>query len=165
MDNDLYMVKFESKGKTYFGVVESYSNEAKDYAAQGKCIVADAVLPKNYLVAREKLVSIAFGLWREHDFDDEYHQYVAAEFKKAEAISDALADGIHVGSLFGTHVGDGTAWYVVTAVNQRTCTVEWRGFSMDRYKDRYFGDGGNFPIKRISQFVAGARAIKKIFAS
>jgi hypothetical protein len=60
-------------------------------------------------------------------------------------------------------VGDGYAFYLVTKVNPRTCDVEWRGFSPDRWTDQVLGYGGRFPRERIEPLVARESALDGIF--
>lgn len=169
MSRDL--VKFvDPTLKTRYGVVlDNYSAQAKALAQEGKDLVIDAVLPVSYVVFDKDLVDIKFKLGHcdasgKFVGIDEYQAYIQDELAKAKAVSEALPDGVHVGSLFWLDVGDGRAWYVVTKVNRRTCKVEWRGFCMDRWTDHHFGWGGVFPIEEIKRYVDLQRAREQLFA-
>jgi hypothetical protein len=153
-----YQVKFTWGKTTHFGVVDSFSDEAKKLP-QGMLLVEDAVTPQRYKVVEADVVDVPMRFP-----DDEYHKYVDAEFAKAQAISDALPEGVHVGSLFSIGVADGSAWYVVTKVNKKTCKVEWRGFCMDRWTDHFFGYGRTVNIADVSRYTRFARGMKRLFA-
>lgn len=165
---DRYQVKFERKGKTIYGICESYGEEAEAAKSRKEVIVSDAVLPAQYRVPEKQIVDIPLEIGQynptTHKFEgaDELHQHVATEFKKAIELSDSLPDGVQVGALFGLGVGDGTAWYVVTKVGKRTCRIEWRGFCLDRYFDHHFGCGGTFPIADVARYVERQRVWKKL---
>ena len=167
---DHYQVKFERQGKTIFGICESYGDEAEAAKAQGEVIVSDAVLPIQYRVRETQIIDIPLQVGRynfktdEFEGADEFHQYVAAEFKKAKALSDSLPDGVHVGAMFGLGIGDGTAWYVVTKISKRTCRVEWRGFCVDRYYDHHFRGGGTFAIAEVAEYIERQQVWKRLGA-
>ena len=164
-----YMVKFEHQGRTIFGICDSFSDEAKAANRKGLAIVEDAVLPIRHEVEESRLVDIESGKFVKLEgkqgfgFDDEYHRYVQAEFEKAQALSDSLPDGVVKGKLFGVGVADGTAWYVVTKVNKKTCKVEWRSFCLDRYVDRWLGYGRTVPISDVAPYVCRAEALGRLF--
>lgn len=168
-----YMVSFQRDGQTCFGIVSLGS--AKDPAvlaakARGEVVVADAILPKSYFVRDADLTDIDGGTMGTYDMQgnlltgNAYDMYVEAERKKAEVASLAVTQGVGVGSLFSIGVGDGTAHYVVTKVNKKTCRVEWRGFCLDRWTDHHFGWGGTFPVADVARYVEGGRKIAAIFA-
>lgn len=150
-----YLVKFKINNKTHYGIVNEYSeykNSPDEY------IVEDAVLPKSYRVKEKDLIDLPHtlcGKWVNGQWtpEGEYNIFVDQEFNKAEKLSNSLPKGLCVGKLFGTGVGDGTAYYVITKVNKKTCKIEWRGFSPDRWVDRHFGYGGSFPNSMIARFV------------
>lgn len=166
----MYQVKFTDNGTTIYGILEQFSKEAKAQAKHGMAIVQDAILPKSYLIPLNQLTEIPMEIGRfdsklhKFVYQDEYHTYVTNEFEKAQKLSDSL-EGLQVGSLFGIGVGDGTAWYVVTKVNKKTCKIEWRGFCLDRWTDHHFGYGGTFNIKEIERWVGRADVIKKLFGA
>jgi hypothetical protein len=155
-----YRVKFTRANKTVYGTVDSYSEEAKAAAKNGKCLVEDAVLPKRYIVDETELVDIPFNV-KNIESGDEYDNYVKVAFDKAQATSAALPKGLQVGNLFSIAVADGMAWYVVTKVNKKTCRIDWRGFCADRYVDRHFGYGGMFPIHQVQLFVEVEHVFEK----
>lgn len=168
-----YQVKFlNDDGQIQFGIYDEYSDDAKKLAQQGLgiCLVEDATLPKSYLVKEKNLIDIPLNMGRwspaEHKFvgQDEFHQFIDAEFEKTKQISDAL-DGIQVGSLFGIGVGDGTAWYIVTKINKKTAKVEWRGFCLDRWTDNYLGFGRSVPLDYLKCHIGRANAIKQLFGT
>lgn len=163
-------VKFVRAGVTFYGEAEEYSPEAKEAAKKGMVIVSDAVLPKRYMVAKGDLTEIPFGNYEKlptggFGFNDELNQFVEAAFKKAQEISDSHPDDgvLRVGDLFSIGVADGSAWYVVTKVNKKTCDVEWRAFCPDRWTDHHFGYGGRFPVADVSRYVRGAKGLAKLF--
>lgn len=166
---DHYLVKFRLYGDWIYGIANPYCDESKQAAGQGKIVVEHATLPKSYLVEENQLTDIKMEIGRfdtaSHKFvdQDEFHEFVQAEFEKAQQISDALPDGLHVGKLFGIGVGDGTAWYVITKINKKTVKVEWRGFCLDRWTDRYLGWGRTCPIDYVEPLVRQNDAANKLF--
>ncbi len=157
-----YMVKFTRNGRTVYGLVDAYSREAKAAEKKGRAIVEDALLPARHEVDKKLLVDIPMGpfvppKFGEDEplcFDDEYSRFVNGEFKTALAISDRLPDNkVAQGKLFCLPVADGQAWYVVVKVNKKTCQVEWRGFSGDRYVDHWLGYGRTVPLADIAPYV------------
>jgi len=141
---DRYQVKFEHQGRTFYAIWEK-----KAEMLPGHSIVADAVLPRSYIVEDSKLVDIPFP---KNFGEGEYDKFVEAEFKKAEELSDSVM-GLKVGKLFNTPVADGCAFYVITKVNFRAVKIEWRGFQGDRWIDQHFGHGGTFPSSMIETWV------------
>lgn len=160
--NRRYQVKWTKNGKTNYGICY----EKPD--ANGNVVVADAILPVSYRVRESDLVDIDTDYGRfdmaTHEWvdQDEYQTYVAQQSKAADALSDSLPDGVQVGSLFSIGVGDGSAYYVVTKVNKKTCRVEWRGFCPDRYTAPILGWGGTVQISQIEGYVRRAKA--KLFS-
>jgi hypothetical protein len=132
--------------------------EVHEILPSGKLVVYDAVLLVSYELVEDKLTPVKYS------FEGEYYDFVEAEFNKAQAASDALPDGLHVGALFGIGVADGTAWYVVTKVNKKTCDVEWRGFCPDHYYDRHLGGGRKgCPLSDIEPIVRRGRTLNELF--
>lgn len=148
-----YQVKFVKDNKTIYGIVES-SDEKK-----GEFVVADAVFPISYRIRDTDLVDIPIGKFGpmpdgSMGFNDDYHYYVAEELAKAEALNARLKKpGAVVGKLFTVGVGDGYAWYVIIKVNKRTCKIEWRGFSGDRYVDQRYGYIKTVPTEDLLPFL------------
>ena len=153
-----YQVKFKWNGKTLYGIVETYSDEAKAAAKKGNLIINDAVLPVYYEVKDDKdVVDI------DSEYPSEVDKYVDNALREAIDLSNSL-EGVKVGKLFSIGVGDGYAWYIITIdfsqnwycinkVNRKTCVVEWRGFCADRWHDHHFQGGGTFPISEIERYV------------
>jgi len=171
-----YQVKFTVQGKTHFGVIDHYSDKAKQAAKEGCLLVSDAIGPQRYKVKDDAdVVDIPYtseGMGKynsktgEFEGGDEFHVAVRDAFKEAEKIDAALPDGgqVHVGSLFSIGVADGQAWYVVTKVNKKTCEVEWRGFGGgDRYTDHHFGWGGKFSLTDVVRYVSRTHQLAKMF--
>lgn len=167
-----YQVKFVQNGKTIYGLV--YDNgkgqfadpEAKKWAAKGKLIVADAILPKSHVVDEKDLIDIELSSDYNQEkgcMNDEYGNHVADEYDKAKKLSDSIK-GFGVGKMFYLGVADGTAHYVVTKVFKATCEVEWRGFCPDRYSDQILGWGGRFPTSRIRPLIEREEGIRSIFS-
>lgn len=146
-----YQVKF-TDGKTVYGIAESFSELAKAAINRGNLLISDAIILAQYEVPEEDVQDIPMV------FNNEYDQFVTEQFNKAKELNDSLPDGVHVGSLFRTPVGDGYAWYVVTKLYKVTCKVEWRGFSLDRLVDHHFGHGGSFLIQEVAKHVRRYRA-------
>lgn len=159
---DYYRVSWlgPNDGQKHYGVVTTFGPEASNEWKKGLLIVNDAILPKSYLIPIVNATKMKFGEFGKNEYD----LYVNRELEKAQQLSDALGEGLKVGKLFGTGVGDGTAWYVVTKVTQKTVTVEWRGFCLDRYTDQILSWGGSFPRRAIEPQVGFADGMKKIFS-
>ena len=153
-----YQVKYTDPfGVLHYGIVDQYSSEAKEVAKRGACLVDDAVLPKATPVPESVLIDLPTT------FDGEYAQYVAAAFSEAQTRANALTT-FGVGAMFSIGVADGEAYYVVTAVKGKRCTVEWHGFCPDRYHDHHFGWGGTFPVAEVKRYWDSKRAMEKLFA-
>jgi len=147
-----YAVKWQDGDVVRYGVVY-------DKAVNGVVTVYDAVLPVSYEVRESILVDIEMKMGR-YDFktgewsgQDEFHAFITSEHKKAVELSDSLPEGVFVGKAFSVGVGDGSAWYVVTKVGKRKCSVEWRGFCPDRYFAPVLGSGGSFAISSIRPMI------------
>lgn len=137
-----YRVKWTDAktGETMYGIVDPHETEAGGYDKRGLIVVEDAILPKSYAVPVEKLEQLPCG----YGPDDEYDAHVDAAQKEAERVK--------VGKLFRLGVADGFASYVVVKVNRKTCVVEWRGFRLDRYVDRWLGYGRKMDIADIEPY-------------
>jgi len=164
-------VKFQWGDEQKFGILESYSDDAEQAALTGHVVVQDLVTPKRYKVLRSDVQPVAkFDNPRMEDSFycmDEADVVLKDAFKAAQQTAAALPDDgkLHVGQMFSIGVADGSAWYVVTKVNKRTCDVEWRGFCPDRWTDHHFGYGGQFQVSEILRYVESAAAMRKLFAS
>ena len=143
-----YQVKFQWQGKTRFGIVDSYSDEAKEAKTRGNLLIEDAILPERHEVPDDNNV-----VDLKCEYPNEFDQYVEAEQKKAEALSESLPGGVRVGKMFTMPVGDGCAYYVVTRANRQKTVVEWRGYCLDRYRDRFLGYGGEFRTSDIARLM------------
>lgn len=139
--------------KTYYGIVDEYSDEAKKAKKEGFAIVEDLIRPRYYRVPEMALVDISF---------EEIDKICTEELEKAQKKADSV-EGIKAGAMFTIGVADGCAFYVVTRVSGKTCFVEWRGFGGDRYYDHHFGSGGKFPVKEIERYVRVRQGLKKLF--
>jgi hypothetical protein len=159
-----YRVKMTAHdtGEIVYGIVDRFHKRAESLFKTGRCIVEDAVLPTSYTVFISDLIEIPFGDDRN---PDEFTKFVEEAEAKAKMTSDDLGDVVAPGKLFTIGVGDGHAPYVITAVTPRTCKIEWRGFSPDRYSDQIFGFGGTFPKSIVAPFIHRQCAMKRIFAA
>jgi hypothetical protein len=167
-----YKVKWTDKvsGGIMFGIVDTYSDEAKKAKDEGLAVVSDAVLPKSYFVPEDDLIDIE-NVWPSYNREtgqfeggDAYEQHVQTMAKLAADLSDGLPDDkLRVGHSFRVGVADGFATYVVTKVNKKTCEIEWRGFCADRYTDQILGWGGTFQIDVILPQVQRERKMAKLF--
>lgn len=157
-----YQVKWTVSGVTQYGIASTAtynSKGARIEAKPGKVFVEEAITGFTEQIDESLLVDIEMGFpkWDETTGDliegDEFEMYVDAERKKAEKTSEECGRQLKPGKMFFTPVGDGTAYYVVTKVGPKTCTVEWRGFSGDRWVDHFFGHGGNFRNSDIKRYL------------
>jgi hypothetical protein len=157
---DHYQVKIKSPSGMIYGTVRPYpSDEEKKQIPEGCVIVDDAILPKSYYIPEKELIDIPL-----HPHPSEYDQYVDGVSDNANDVSDTLGKGVKVDKLFRIGVADGYAYYVITQVNKKTCSVEWRGYyNMDRYIDHYFGWGRTVPLKDVERYVGYGDALKVIF--
>lgn len=169
---DHYKVKFQWKGVTRFGIVDSFGDEAKKAAKTGHCIVEDAVTPECFKVLESDLTDIKTGAYlppNRNGFapltDDEYEKYVSDAANAAEkADKESEKNGTLLNAMFAVGVADGSAYYVVTKVKGNKCDVEWRGFCPDRWTDHYWGYGRkNVPIKDVEPYIGRRRGLKKLF--
>ena len=83
---------------------------------------------------------------------EETFAYVDRRLDEALKRSDKLK-GLKPGKLLSTPVADGRAWYEVTAVHHGWVTIEWRGYSLDRWHDQVLCGGGDFPRDMIARLV------------
>jgi hypothetical protein len=157
-----YQVKWVSAdGVQRFGIFREQKRSV--------AIVDDAVLPYCHRVPAAALTDVELGIPRFVPGvlgslpGDEYHEFVDADYKRAVALSDSLGDGLQVGKLFNTSVGDGRAYYVVTKVGAKSVKVEWRGYCPDRYTDAVLGWGGSFPKPAIERLVKMGDGLAKLF--
>jgi hypothetical protein len=149
-----YQVKFQWKGKSHYGIVSLYSNEAKDAAKSGNLLIEDAVTPQRFIVADDaNVVDVP---------SEEYYKFLDTEFEKATQVSKEAVSkkklyphGVVPGMLFSVGVADGSAWYVVKSVSKTgRCKIEWRGFCPDRWTDHYFGYGETVSAQKIAAYVS-----------
>ena len=144
-----YRVKWTgSQGEPRYGIAED-SVQAERAIKKGFLIIEDAVLPKRECVPEKAVTDIKFP---PDERTDEFDEYIDKEFEKARKTSNALKKP-GVGSMFKIGVADGYAHYVVTAVKDTRCQVQWRGFSPDRYIDHHFEYRGMFPWKAVKRYV------------
>lgn len=161
---DLYHVKWYERGtgRWRFGVVDRFSEASIAYYNEERTVIVfDAIMPERYVLNIDCLSDIPSSFQPQ----DEYYNYLDAQYQLAKTASDQLPAGLHKGKLFRTPVGDGHAYYVVTKVNKKTVDIEWRGFSGDRYVDMHFGGGGRYPRDMIEPFVHREDAYRRIFAA
>lgn len=145
-----YQVKWVVGNETRYGIFRS--------AANGIAVVEDACMPYAHEVREADLVDI------KPNYPSEMDTFIQEAYEKANAESCKI-EGVVPGKLFRIGVADGYAYYVVTKVNKKTCTVEWRGFSGDRWQDHHFGLGGKFPISDVARYVRFTDGMAKLFGS
>jgi len=166
-----YQVKHTRNGQVCYGIVRSYGEEVEAAKALGLVIVDDAVLPTSCKIRDRALTDVEVKLPGRFDHEaggwsdlGEYDAYVQDAWKAAKAVSDAVVNGVGIGSMFTIGVGDGSAHYVVVKINKKTCRVEWRGFCGDRYTDHHFGWGGTFKLEDVARYVESERAMTRLFS-
>ena len=156
---DLYQVKW-CPGFWRYGVVDRWGESSiQYYQEEQNVIVNDAITPARHVVAVSELVPIDTSF----NPPDEYTAFVEEQYRIAKGRSDSLPEGLHPGKLFRVPKGDGHAWYVVTKVNKKTVTIEWRGYSLDRWVDDRFGFGGREKRETIEMFVAREDGVRRLF--
>ena len=146
-----HQVKWREEGKeTKYGVA-LYDKEAEISFKKGFLRVQDPVLPLCVDVHRSMIQKIEMS----YDPPDEVHVYTERAFKEAHKLSDSLPDKIVAGKLLRKGVADGYAWYVVTGIskNKKNATIEWRGFSGDRWTEPMLNYGGSFPVRMLETMV------------
>ena len=145
-----YYVRVESAAAPgmKYGIVDRCDDQAKALFAEGKCVVADVLVPSSVVVDIADLTEIPLGVEA-----NEVDRWVESEFYKAAEHSDSLGPGVQAGKLFSRPVGDGHAWYLVTVADSDTCRVEWRGFCPDRWVDDLLGTGMTLSVARVEPFM------------
>jgi hypothetical protein len=160
---DLYQLKFRIKGKKiwHYGIAYTFSEEAKNLWAMHEMIeVEDAVLPKKYRFkySDAEVVSIPCN------YPSEYDKYVDNQLEKAQKKSRSIEKGLK-GKLFSVPVGDGSAYYIIKSEKANIVKIEWRGFSLDRWHDNYFQEGGEFNKDRIADMIYQQEGMEKLFGA
>ncbi len=136
-----------------YGVLDTTSDAAKVAAKTGHLLVEDAVFPERYMLPPEHVEPVPRI---KGTYETDLTRFVEAAMKKAFELHDSMpVDVCAVGKLVRRPRGDGYAWYVVTKVTRGTCSIEWRGFSLDRWVDDIFGHGGQFPRRIIEPLIRG----------
>lgn len=163
---DLYQIKYRTKikgaffpdfperdlSKWQFGIVDRYSKEAiKLWKKEKALIVEDAILPRDFIIGTSQFEIVDIPLTLRNYGEGEYQKFVDAEFKKA--IKEHNASKSWKGKMFSIGVGDGYAYYVITKEGKGKATIEWRGFSADRYHDQVLSGGGSFAINQIKHLI------------
>ncbi|MEN6550096.1 MAG: hypothetical protein ABFE07_28975 [Armatimonadia bacterium] len=134
------------QGETIYGIFRKpWGRERKP--KKGYAFIEEAITGQTYEVHESRITDLP------QDFDGEYDKYVEARFNEAQEHSWSLPKGVRPGKLISTGVGDGYAFYVITKVNKRGVTLEWRGYSLDRWSDQVLGGGGVFPLRAIEPLV------------
>jgi hypothetical protein len=144
--------------------LDAYEGEQAQAALRdGLVIVEDAVTGEPEWIDNDALTNIESSFNREQcSFDDQYHAYVERHFAQARERSEAL-QSFDIGALIALPVGDGRAYYVVTELTDSSCTLQWRGFSPDRWQDHVLGWGGQFDRDRIEPHWHSERALNEMF--
>jgi hypothetical protein len=161
---DHYRVRFpDGERGTFYGIAntDSFDEAALREARQGRVVVEHAVFPRTLAVPEERLIDIPLDFSVQYDEEtglhwggDEYHNYVALQSLLHEIRHDRLpVDKLCAGHLFHIPVGDGRASYCITSVKRTLCTIEWRGFCLDRWTARPWGWGGEFRRRDVEPLV------------
>jgi hypothetical protein len=151
-----YQFGTETRYARYIGNMHRCDGKEK-LAKPGMVYVEDPINGEIKVVSEGSLVKIeaAYPFYNTEtqkiEGGDELEVFVRNERTKAIEFSQSLPDGLSVGKMFIVGIGDGHAWYIVTKVTKKTATVEWRGFSPDRYRDSILGLGGAFPKDAIAR--------------
>jgi hypothetical protein len=138
----------------YFGPILKPSKEEKAVLKRKNLIVDDCLTPHSFEVNPARVKEASF---------EEAEQFVEKAYKKAYK---AAPKTFGVGSLFSLPVGDGKAFYMVTAINRShgECTVEWRGYGGgDRWTDHHFQWGGTFDLQDVKRYVTRDQFLSKLF--
>lgn len=156
-----YRVKVEIPDGTFYGHVDTLPR-ARAYFNRGDCVVQHAIIPKSYVIPISCITEIPYS--RDPIGNpDEYDRHVRDEYERANTLSNSLGDSFAPGRLFSIGVADGQAWYVVTKVGSKNCTVEWRGFCCDGYRDQILEWGGSFPRRVIEPLARRHAGLRSIF--
>jgi hypothetical protein len=160
---DHYQVKFPDNNGMFYGVANtsSFETRVQQEAQHGRIVVEHAVFPRSVAVPEECLIDIPLDFGVQYDEEtglhwggDEYHNYVALQSLLHEIRHDRLSvDKLCAGHLFHIPVGDGRASYCITSVKRTLCTIEWRGFCLDRWTARPWGWGGEYRRKDVEPLV------------
>ena len=150
---DFYQIKLWHKGqkeRARFGIMDQYSPGAKKAWKKRQLVIKDAISPSCYLVNADEVEIQPIDIC---GFENEYDKFIDSQQEKEQKVSDKIK-GIKAGKLFQVGVADGYAYYFVVSVSKSKATIEWRGYSADRYVDNTFGFGGTFPLKCIEPHVS-----------
>lgn len=157
-----------------YGRVVHYGKEAKEAESRNMVLVEHTVLPQSFEINPAELTPV------DPDYKTAERKNIAGYFFGYSECSDYASlsqilhdirnsllpkDKLRVGHTFSVGVGDGYAYYVVTKVAKVNCTVEWRGFCPDNYRDGFFGFGGTFRVCDVAR-MAGVpdRSSVRIFS-
>jgi hypothetical protein len=154
-----YRVRFDHRGERRYGVVDNYSQDAKEVMADEKFLVNDAILPKSWVVKESDIIDVPFA--KDHK-EDEFDNYVTREMNKALEISKNI-NGCAVGKILRFSVADGYAFYIVVKLTKRLAHLEWRGFCLDRYTESVLGYEGTISRERCEILVGTEESFEKLF--
>jgi len=151
-------------GKAHFGEYVDRTPFNRSYyrnVPKGTAVVEDAILPVVHHVPEHMLSDVPL------DFDDSnpFNKNIHDAYEAANKASLALNGRFGVGAMFHVCVGDGKAFYVVTAVRGAKCDVEWRGYGGgDRYTDHWWGWGRkNVPVAEARRYVQRTVGLANLF--
>jgi hypothetical protein len=145
--------KFE-EGSIRYGVISAFEDSSKEEWNRGNVIVCDAITPASFILPNDENVNEISKepVDPKNPWKNEFDLYVEKDLEIAENAQESLKPGIVKGRIITVQVGDGYAYYIVTKVNKTTCTLEWRGWSPDRWKSQLFGFGGSYRISDVKKF-------------
>lgn len=146
-----YMVKWASIGEFSFkgyeyGTIAMNQNEYE--TEPGHVAVYHDVMPNWVSIKESELIDVDYK--EMYSVSDELY---AIAVKEAQRLPKGV---LCKGKMFSVHVADGSATYIVTRANKKTCNVEWRGYgNPDGYTDQILGYGmKSVPRDRIECQVA-----------
>ena len=170
---DLYRIKYWPKGHkeiVRFGEVNKYHPQAEEEWEKGNLVVCDALTGKPWLVPVSEMDYEKQDFsWNKTDpetgfcIDTEFDRYLNDEYKAHSERDKAAGEGLKVHRMFHMGVADGSAHYVITKVNKKTCRIEWRNFGADNYYHDVFHGGGTFPKDIIEDQIRRQDSFKKLF--
>lgn len=85
-----------------------------------------------------------------------------AELKRID--KESMEKGTLLYRYFSTPVADGRAFYQVTKMGKKTCTLtRCAGICPDEYRDNILGDETEMSITKVKPFIEGQQAINRLF--
>ena len=163
---DAYKLKAIHKkdpSKVMYGILQTYEEDAEKLWDEKRIVLLEeAVQGYLYQLLYDNwdFSEIPFRQFEarrdpETDFfiENEFDEFVGEAYKKAVQAHKAAGEGLHKGKLLSIGVADGLAFYQITRINKKSCSIEWRGFGCDRYVDRRWGYKTTIPHDEAKMFL------------